>query len=537
LETFSKLFHNIDETTSTLEKVRVLKTYFQEEDRKNSVWALYLLMGRARKRTVTSKVLRDYFLKLSGLPEWLVEECYFHVGDSAEAITLLLRNTKFETGQSQSVPAPIPVHLHRWLEERVPALKLMDEEKRRDQIWGWWAELDEKQTFVLNKVLTGSFRVGVSDKLVVRSLSQAIGVPEQVLAHRLMGQWKPDAEFFSKLVSHADDELPLSQPYPFFLAYPLQNEKDVTRNISRWQAEWKWDGIRAQVIRREGQLFIWSRGEDLITDQFPELAKDFGKIPNGTVLDGEIVAWSRGKPLSFNHLQKRLGRKNVSGRDMRETPVHLVAYDLLEHEGEDIRSKSLIERQSLLKEVIKISGCRYLHISAPFLVKSREGLKAKRENARERGVEGLMLKDMSSSYGVGRRKGFWWKYKVDPFSLDAVLIYAQAGSGKRASLFTDYTFALWKDDELVPFAKAYSGLSNAEIGELDRWIRRNTIERFGPVRSVRPCHVFEIGFDGISLSRRHKSGVAVRFPRILRWRRDKKYPEADTVQSARDLIK
>jgi DNA ligase-1 len=352
-----------------------------------------------------------------------------------------------------------------------------------------------------------------------------------------MGDFEPTAEFYQSLIqAEGEQHRSPSQPYPFFLASPIEEDKFQLEDFSNWRAEWKWDGIRAQIIRRAGEVFIWSRGEDLVTEQFPELAEYFLTVSDGLVFDGEILCWKEGKPLNFNCLQKRLGRKRVTQKVMEENPVHFIAYDLLEHNGVDIREKPLDDRRELLLNITSQLDSTYITPSTSLSFESFENLRSLREQSREKGAEGLVIKAINSPYLVGRKRGYWWKYKVDPMTLDAVLIYAQAGSGKRANLFTDYTFALWDGDQLVPFAKAYSGLDNSEIDELDKWIRKHTIDKFGPVRSVEPIHVFEIGFEGIAQSNRHKSGISVRFPRILRWRKDKPAIEADTLQTAFTLL-
>jgi DNA ligase-1 len=543
MKRFTQLFQNIDSTTSTNSKVEALQSYFQEEEPANAVWALYLLLGKTRKRIVTSHVLRHVFLSISDIPEWLFKDCYAQVGDSAEVIALLLRDVKLEGESASSIP------LHQWMEQISPKVKDSDtDEEVRDLIVSWWANLEVTEVFVLNKILTGAFRMGVSDKLVIKGLAAASGIPEAVLAHRLMGDFEPTVPFFKQLISEEGAETSPSQPYPFFLASPLDEDKFSTETMVDWLAEWKWDGIRAQIIKRQGEIFIWSRGEDLITQQFPEFEEYFLALPDGCVFDGEIVCWDKDshRPLPFNALQKRLGRKRVTKKLMAENPAHFIAYDLIEHDGQDIRDKPLGDRRSLLRFLLQ-SHPNSDHQSLVGLAESLEfttfaDLQALRQQSRDYGAEGLVIKGHSSPYLVGRKRGYWWKYKVEPMTLDAVLIYAQAGSGKRANLFTDYTFALWNGEEgeereLISFAKAYSGLDNKEIEELDKWIRRNTIERFGPVRSVQPIHVFEIGFEGIAESNRHKSGIAVRFPRILRWRKDKPVEEADTLQSAMELLK
>ncbi len=548
MQRFTQLFQDIDATTSTNEKVRSLQAYFRDADSADKVWALYLLLGKTRRRTVTSRVLRDVFLQISDIPEWLFKDCYAQVGDSAEVIALLLRDVDLSAsrgapscaptpGRAENQPPLAPIPLHQWMENVIPMYKAMEtDEERRDLIVSWWAALDNTEIFVLNKILTGAFRVGASAKLVIKGLAAATGISEPVLTHRLMGEFTPTVEFYTSLTSEAVTQNAPSQPYPFFLATSLDEAKFQSEDFERWRAEWKWDGIRAQVIKRDDQVFIWSRGEDLVTNQFPEVEAMMATFPNGIVMDGEILCWQDGMPLSFNHLQKRLGRKKVSKKVMEESPVHFLAYDLLEFGGVDLREKEWRDRTQSLSTLLAVHTAPNLHQSVSLEFQSFAELAALRQNARQQGAEGLVVKAIDSPYLVGRKRGYWWKYKVDPMSLDAVLIYAQAGSGKRANLFTDYTFALWQGETLVPFAKAYSGLDNAEIDALDKWIRRHTTERFGPVRSVEPLHVFEIGFEGIAASTRHKSGISVRFPRILRWRKDKPVTEADTLESAKELL-
>ena len=554
---FTNLFQAIDATTSTLEKVSALQVYFQRESPENAVWALYLLLGKTRKRLITSRMLREIFLQVSDIPEWLFEESYAHVGDSAETIALLLRDTPIVPTGASEADSNTPLHV--WMEEIIPQVKQLsktDEGQLKNWVIDWWANLSESEIFVLNKVLTGAFRVGVSAKLVIKALAAEYGITEAVLAHRLMGDIEPSAIFYEALVHPDEADSRPSQPYPFFLAAPLDMEKfeaalasDLADGLvdrvadkpthhlaANWQVEWKWDGIRAQLIHRADQVFVWSRGEDLITPQFPEFEAALRALPAGTVLDGEIVCWDGDRPLDFNYLQKRLGRKRVGKKLMADNPVHFLAYDLLETDGVDIRAWAFSDRRRALTDLIDSFPHELISYAQPLPVETFADVEKWRSHSREYGAEGLMLKALNSPYLVGRKRGYWWKHKVEPMTLDAVLIYAQAGSGKRANLFTDYTFALWQGETLVPFTKAYSGLDNAEIERLDRWIRRHTQEKFGPVRSVEPVHVFEIGFEGIAESKRHKSGIAVRFPRILRWRTDKPVAEADTLESALALL-
>ncbi|MBW4655801.1 MAG: ATP-dependent DNA ligase [Kaiparowitsia implicata GSE-PSE-MK54-09C] len=534
MKRFAHLFQQVDATPSTNAKVAALAAYFQEESPHNAVWALYLLMGKTRKRLVTSRVLRDAYLSISEIPEWLFEECYAQVGDSAEVIALLLQQ------QPELIQSAAEIPLAVWMEEILPKVKMVEQEDDLQRlIVSWWRSLHPFEAFILNKLLTGAFRFGASAKLVIKGLAAASDISEPELAHRLMGDFAPTVAFYQQLVQEGDGEVAPSRPYPFFLASSLEEDRFVEEDLSHWQAEWKWDGIRAQLIRREDESSIWSRGEDLITHQFPELADSLAQWPNGTVLDGEILCWTEAegdRPMNFNALQKRLGRKRVTAKTMAEYPVCFMAYDLLEQAGQDLRTLPLSDRRSRLLGLLETIAPPQMRPSETLNFDTWAEIQTLRERSRDRGAEGLMLKALDSPYLVGRKRGHWWKYKVEPMTLDAVLIYAQAGSGKRANLFTDYTFALWQDAELVTFAKAYSGLDNKEIDALDKWIRQHTIEKFGPVRAVEPIQVFEIGFEGIAESKRHKSGISVRFPRILRWRTDKPAAEADTLATARQIL-
>jgi DNA ligase-1 len=425
--------------------------------------------------------------------------------------------------------------LHYWVEERMLPMRNWDDGARRDSIVAAWRQMDERQRFAWNKLLTGEFRVGVSQNLVVRAIEQASGVDAAVIAHRLMGEWQPTAAFAQELLATDTRDADVSRPYPFFLAYPLEGAVEDLGDIREWQVEWKWDGIRAQLIRRGWRVFLWSRGEELITDRFPELAAAGALLPDGTVIDGEVMPWKNGAPLPFAQMQRRIGRKVLTPKILAEVPAVLVSYDLLEADGEDVRERPLEWRRERLEQVT--AGKDALVLSPLVVAASWSELASLREESRVRAVEGLMLKRRGSPYRVGRRRGDWWKWKIDPYSVDAVLIYAQPGNGRRASLFTDYTFGVWDKGELVPFAKAYSGLTDEEIREVDQFVRRNTLRTFGPVHVIKPELVFELAFEGIQKSSRHKSGIAVRFPRMARWRTDKKAQDADTIETIRALLK
>ncbi|MDC0710106.1 ATP-dependent DNA ligase [Stigmatella sp. ncwal1] len=521
------LYEALDATTSTNAKVEAMVRYFREAPPQDAAWGLYFLTGRRLKRLLTSKLLSQWTQELTGVPDWLFDEVYASVGDLAEVIALLL-------DQYERPAAPEEMPLSWWLEERLLPLKGLDAAAQREQVLSWWRVLPRRELFLLNKLLTGELRVGVSDTLVVRAVAQVAGLPPATVSHRLMGTWAPSRAFFEQLLSPDVSDGDVSRPYPFYLASPLEQPVASLGEPAHWLIEWKWDGIRGQLIRRRGAVYLWSRGEELITERFPEISEAATALPDGTVLDGEVLAYEDGKPLPFSRLQRRIGRQKLTSKVLAETPAAFIAYDLLEEGGEDLRGKPLRERRARLEALLQDKP-RFT-VSPAVVTESWEALAQMRHESRERNVEGFMLKRLESTYQHGRKRGDWWKWKIDPFTVDAVLLYAHPGHGRRASLYTDYTFAVWNGSDLLPVAKAYSGLSDPEISKLDRWIRAHTKEKFGPVRSVTPEQVFELHFEGIAASPRHKSGVALRFPRIARWRLDKKPQDADSLDRLKELL-
>jgi DNA ligase-1 len=527
MKRFADLYAALDETTKTNEKVDAIASYLASSPADDAAWAIHFLIGRRPKRLIATKELVAWALEESGIPDWMFGESYHAVGDLAETIALLLPPPTASTD----------LPLRYWVEERLLAMRNQDDDQRRASMIGAWREMTERQRFVWNKLITGEFRVGVSQNLVVRAVAKVSGIDANVIAHRLMGDWQPTAGFQEQLIAPDASDADVSRPYPFCLAYPLEGDIEQLEDVGDWQVEWKWDGIRSQLIRRQWHTFLWSRGEELITKRFPELEALGSLLPEGTVIDGEILAWKNDAPLPFAQMQRRIGRKELSERMLRDVPAAIVAYDLLEDGGVDIREKPLEERRARLEEIARsVASTGRMIVSPTVQAASWEDFEQLRRESRERGVEGFMLKRHGSPYRVGRRRGDWWKWKIDPYSVDAVLLYAQPGNGKRASLFTDYTFAVWDNGELVPFAKAYSGLTDEEIRKVDAFVRRNTIEKFGPVRAVKPELVFELAFEGIQKSPRHRSGIAVRFPRMARWRTDKKPEDADTIETVRALL-
>ncbi len=526
---FTQLYNSIDSTTKTNEKLEALESYFAAAPPEDAAWATYFLAGNKLKRSVSTKLLRVWAAKEAGIPEWLLEESYHAIGDLAETLSLVVPPGQFVDD----------ISLTQWIEDQLLPLLAMDVPAQQEAITTIWKQSPARMRLVMMKLITGAFRVGVSKRLVTRAIAAQAGISADVVSHRLMGNWRPTPAFYQRLVDPNVQDTIASQPYPFCLAHPIEIEQgpQTLGNCGDYVAEWKWDGIRGQVIRRSEQSFIWSRSEALMEDRWPEIESAAEVLPDGTVLDGEILATrSSGEVLPFAQLQRRLNRKTVGKKLLEEVPVVFQAFDLLEQNGEDIRAKPFSVRRSRLESLM--ANIEHPHLKLTQLIKGESWgeWETMRECSRERNAEGLMLKCKHASYDVGRVRGTWWKWKVAPFSIDAVLIYAQKGHGKRASLYTDYTFALWEGNALVPVAKAYSGLNNEEIKQVDRFVRQNTKESFGPVRSVTPTLVMEIAFEGLQRSTRHKSGIATRFPRIARWRHDKKPSDANTLQDLLALL-
>lgn len=521
MQKFVELLRELDQTTSTLKKVESLKNYFESTPAEDACWGLYLISGNKIPTKINRTFLHEAFCEFMEMPFWLFKESAYHVGDSSETMALL-------RGPIENPSSPPP--LGAFVENELLTLKKLEPEFIKEKLHSWWRIYDEQVLFLIHKCFSGNLRMGVSKNLLIQAMAQVADIDKETMSFRLMGDYEPTPKFYKNLLVQDITIERKSKPYPYFLASPVENPEDLFEHWQDWCVEWKWDGIRAQIIKRDGEVFLWSRGEELINDSFPEVLAQAMLLPDGTVIDGELLPFKEGKVLSFANLQTRLNRKKISKKDLEETPISIMAYDLLEWEGEDIREKPLSERREIL-ETIKV-----FPVSELVHVESIDEAKQLRLESRDRGVEGFMMKRWSSPYQTGRRRGDWWKWKIDPLTIDCVLLYAQSGTGRRSSLYTDYTLAVWKDKELIPVTKAYSGLTDEELSSMDNWIKKNTVEKFGPVRSVKPQHVFEIAFEGIQESNRHKAGVALRFPRILRWRKDKKPEEADTLEDVKKLL-
>jgi DNA ligase-1 len=525
MKDFAALINALDSTNKTSLKQEAISTFLRVATNADKLWFLALFAGKKPKRNVNSTLMKQWAMEIAEIPEWLFIESYSSVGDLAETLSLLLPNS----------PSNLDYSLSEWM-AKIKALEHMNDDQKKAFVLHAWSNLGTIERFIFNKLIGGSFRLGVSSKILINTIAKAYGLEASGVSHSIMGKWEIDEVDFEKLVKGAYTNTQLSKPYPFCLAYPLDKPLEELGTADQWQVEYKWDGIRGQFIKRDGEVFIWSRGEELVTEQFPEIKATLSQCDGNFVIDGEILAYKDEEILNFTELQKRLNRKVISKKLQEEIPIAVKLYDLLEYEGDDFREKPLHLRRQKLEELIALQPPDHLMLSTIVTFSSWESLFEIRQNARFINSEGLMLKHKDSIYHTGRKRGDWWKWKMDPLSIDAVLLYAQKGSGRRSGYYTDYTFAVKNNDQLVTIAKAYSGLTDKEIQEVSRYISKNTLEKFGPVRTVKPELVFEIGFEGIGFSSRHKSGVALRFPRILRWRKDKTVEEIDQLDEIKKMI-
>ncbi len=525
MKEFATLIHALESTNKILPKLDAIGHFLETASDEDKLWLLALFTGKKPKRAVGTTAMKMWALEITGLPEWLFVECYAAVGDLGETFALIL-------------PPPVKTverPLSEWM-QLIILLKDASEEEKKAFVIDAWKSLDVTERFIFNKLLGGSFRIGIASKTFINALAKHYQMDASEIAHSIMGKWEIPTVTFDELIKGRYINVNNSKPFPFCLAYPLGSTPEELGEISRWQIEYKWDGIRGQIIRRNGEVFIWSRGEELVTGQFPELIDAIEKMNDDFVMDGEILACKNGDVLNFTELQKRLNRKTISKKLMEETPVVFFAYDLLEMEQQDIRLHPVSERRRRLEALLETESPAAIFLSPVISADNWEEVAQIRTLARNVNSEGLMLKEKASVYHTGRKKGDWWKWKIDPLTIDAVLIYAQKGSGRRSGHYTDYTFAVKDGDQLVTIAKAYSGLTDKEIQEVSRFVNKNAVEKFGPVRTVKPELVFEIAFEGIGWSSRHKSGVALRFPRILRWRKDKTADEIDDLATIKKMI-
>jgi DNA ligase-1 len=526
LKRFSQLIQELELSNKTNDKIAALISYFTEAKELDKPYVIAMFTGKKPKRPVNTALIKQWAIELSGVPEWLFSESYHSVGDLSETIALILPPAEHTVEKS----------LQEWITE-LAALHGKTDEEKKEYILAAWNGLGTQERFIFNKLISGNFRIGVSNKMLVNAIAKHGEQDSSKIMHSIMGKWHPTEITYQELIQGAHVNTDNSWPYPFCLAYALETPPENLGPTSDWQAEWKWDGIRGQIVKRNGELFIWSRGEELVTDQFPELHFLRDELEDGTVLDGEILAVKDGNVLSFSTLQQRLNRKTINKSQLNEAPIGFFSYDVLEYQGQDLRNEPLANRRKILINLIEQLPTKAIVALSPVIeFETWEQLAELRLTARAINSEGIMLKKLDSIFHSGRKRGDWWKWKINPYTVDTVMIYAQKGSGRRANFYTDYTFAVRDGDQLITIAKAYSGLTDKEIKEVNAFVNKNAIEKFGPVRTVKPELVFEIAFEGIAESKRHKAGLALRFPRIARWRKDKKADEINTLDDLRQLI-
>lgn len=526
MKRFAQLVQELELSNKTNDKITALVNYLNEADDQDKPYVIAMFTGKRPKRPVNTALIKQWAIELSGIPEWLFLESYHNVGDLSETIALVLPPAKHQ----------IEKPLHTWITE-LAQLYNQDKSIKKAYILNAWDSLNTQTRFIFNKLISGNFRIGVSNKMLVNAIAKQSGEDSNKIMHSIMGKWLPNEITYQELIAGSHVNTDASWPYPFCLAYALDTEPENLGPTTAWQAEWKWDGIRGQIVKRNDELFIWSRGEELVTTQFPELHFLKDELENGTVLDGEILSIKDNNVQSFSFLQQRLNRKTISKSQLKDVPICFFTYDILEHQGLDIRQCPLIDRRTLLEtHIAQLSTKQVVLLSPVIKFESWERLAELRETSRSINSEGIMLKKLDSIFHAGRKRGDWWKWKINPYTIDVVMTYAQKGSGRRANFYTDYTFAIRDGQNLITIAKAYSGLTDKEIKEVNSFVNKNAIEKFGPVRTVKPELVFEIAFEGITESKRHKAGLALRFPRIVRWRKDKKVDEINTLADLRQLL-
>ena len=524
---FAALIRKLELSSRQNEKVLVLSAYFQEAAEKDRVWAIALLSQRRPSRTMTLRQMKKWALEFSGIPEWLFEESYQIVGDLAETIALILPPP---TGQAEQ-------GLSHWI-ETITELKGRASEAQKALVFKSWEVLDKAERFQFNKLVTGSFRVSVSQRLMTRALSLATGMPETVLAHRISGGWDPESTAFQDLVREQSPTEEAGRPYPFQRIHPLEEGPNVLGETSGYLIDWKWEGIRCQLIRRSSNSFIWSEKGELITGAFPAIASALDNFPEGLVLDGEIVIMQDAGVGPASGIEKRLGMKKPGPKALRELPAAFIAFDILEREGTDLRDRPLLERKQQLLDLagqVDATG-EVILFSDPLPVNDWADVAGFRAEARNMRADGLLIKKRELPYRSGDVEGPWLHWKPEAHTINALLIYATRGQGGSTRQYTDLSFAVWAGDQLVPFTRTIEGLPEEDMAELSSWIRENTVERFGPVRSVRAEQVFEIAFEGIEPSSRHRSGLILRSPRILRWCRGLTPDRAGKLSSLKKLL-
>jgi len=520
MEVFAALLEALVFTPSRNGKLRLMADFFATAADPERGWALAALTGELSFREAKASQIRD--LAMTRVDPELFGWSYDFVGDLAETVSLIWP----ERPGANRVPE---------LSEIVEGLATATRGTVGALLEPWLDALDATGRWALLKLVTSGLRVGVSARLAKTALAEFGAIEIAAIEAVWHGLDPPYCDLFAWLERRAPRPEVGERPgfSPLMLANPLEIEDLAALDPTAYRAEWKWDGIRVQLVGRGGERRLYSRSADDIGAAFPDITSLIGE---DVVLDGELLVMRDGEVAPFNDLQQRLNRKVVNSTMLRDYPAWVRLYDILSLGGVDLRPLSFTERRRRLDEWYGAVPRPRFDLSPLIPFASWNELEALREGARARAIEGLMLKRADSPYVAGRPKGPWFKWKRGALTADTVLMYAQRGHGKRSSFYSDYTFGAWRDDQLVPVGKAYSGFTDDELGRLDKWVRHHTVNRYGPVLEVEPSLVLEIAFDSIHRSARHKSGLAMRFPRVHRIRWDKPYREADTVAALEKLI-
>ncbi|WP_239805319.1 cisplatin damage response ATP-dependent DNA ligase [Croceicoccus hydrothermalis] len=532
MRAFSILMDRLTYTNGRNMKLSLIADYLRNTPHPDRGWALAALTDALDFPAVKSSTVRKLLTERVDPVLYALSRDY--VGDTAETASLL-----WPAPDTQDM-APDALSVA----DTVAMLRSMTRASVMTELPVLLDRLDANERYALIKLATGAMRIGISARLAKVAFAQAFDVSVDAVEEYWHGQEPPYTELFAWAADGADpprtDLLPLFRP--FMLAHPLE-EAEV--DMGEYVAEWKWDSIRVQIVHVNGETRVYSRSGDDISATFPEIAD---ALPFPAVLDGELLVrgthqgGEEGGAASFNALQQRLGRKTVSKKMLREAPAFVRLYDVLLLDGEDLRERAWEDRRAQLEAIMDRLDPERFDLSQIIPADDFASLTAIREKARDDAIEGVMLKHRTSPYVAGRRTGLWYKWKRDPLLIDCVLMYAQRGSGKRSSFFSDFTFGCWSGDpdgdgELLPVGKAYFGFTDEELKMLDRHVRAHTVNRFGPVRETDKSLVLEIAFDSVHESKRHKSGLAMRFPRIHRIRTDKPAHEADRIEALRDMVR
>jgi len=540
MKAFADLWATLEGQLSEARSAQILARYLQQTSAEDAAWAIYLLCGKKPKKLLSARELVEYFLQTSGTPGWLFWESDDVVGDVNETIALLNDTFMDETASQQNRNEnshPQQNSLAFWMENQLNTLAEVAQSQRPAFLGNCWQKLGYREAFIINRILTGTWKSNLPLKTIAQALSIVSGQEPMTLMHRLKADWLPNKVFYAKLIAEDQPTFQTEQKFSFGEFKPLEESSiESLGAVEDWWLAWQWEGLRVQCIRRADDCFLWSQNGELVTDRFPELHEMAQKLPEGTILEGVIVACSGQAPLPLADLQPRLGGKSVNRKMMESCPVAFVATDLQLLANEDMRNLPAQQRKTRLAQLANDIGFPLVHFPRIEIDQWAHARKLLQE-ARQHHAEGLSLQRLNSPYPIQNQQADWWSWKVQPHTINAILLYAKMEmAGRSQKQTTEYTFAVWHEDQLVPVARTGIGLPPEEAELLDGWIRANTYERFGPVRSVEPFHVYEIAFDGITPSKRHKCGFVLREPRIINPRPHTPIEEASRLEDLHRLL-